>query len=102
MQGEEEEEEVEEKLAHKAGTLNMLRGTLPGGLVGLCCGAMLARYGYRVTVCESHYLPGGAAHSFDVKGFQFDAGPSFFAGISGPIPGYLVPAVIRRDLKLTL
>jgi phytoene dehydrogenase-like protein len=28
---------------------------------------MLARYGYSVTVVESHYLAGGAAHSFDVK-----------------------------------
>eukprot|EP00884_Botryococcus_braunii_P008504 jgi/Botrbrau1/17655/Bobra.0166s0083.1 len=55
------------------------------GIGGLCCGALLARYGYRVTVCESHYLPGGAAHSFETNGYQFDAGPSFFAGISGPI-----------------
>lgn len=27
-------------------------------LAGLCCAALLAKYGYRVTVCESHYLPG--------------------------------------------
>ena len=27
---------------------------------------------------------GGAAHSFEVKGFKFDAGPSFFLGIGGP------------------
>lgn len=38
----------------------------------------------QVTVCESHYLPGGAAHSFDVAGYTFDAGPSFHAGLSGP------------------
>jgi hypothetical protein len=50
---------------------------------GLCCAALLARYGMRVTVCESHYLPGGAAHSFEVAGHSFDAGPSFFAGIAG-------------------
>lgn len=25
---------------------------------GLCCAALLARYGYSVTVVESHYLPG--------------------------------------------
>lgn len=36
-----------------------------------------------MTVCESHYIAGGAAHGFDVKGFHFDAGPSFFAGLSG-------------------
>lgn len=49
---------------------------------GLCCAALLAHYGYSVTVCESHYLPGGAAHSFEVQGFKFDAGPSFHAGLS--------------------
>jgi phytoene dehydrogenase-like protein len=49
---------------------------------GLCCAALLARYGCSVTVCESHYLPGGAAHSFEVQGFKFDAGPSFHAGLS--------------------
>ena len=50
---------------------------------GLCCAALLARYGQKVTVCEAHYLPGGAAQSFEKKGYQFDAGPSFFAGLSG-------------------
>jgi hypothetical protein len=57
---------------------------------GLCCGALLARYGYRVTVLESHYLPGGAAHGFEVPAkagggvYKFDAGPSFHAGLSAP------------------
>lgn len=55
------------------------------GIGGLCCAALLARYGQKVTVCEAHYLPGGAAQSFDKKGYQFDAGPSFFAGLSGEI-----------------
>lgn len=51
---------------------------------GLCAAALLARYGCRVTVLESHYLPGGAAHSFEAAGgYHFDAGPSFFAGLSG-------------------
>ena len=53
---------------------------------GLCCAALLARYGYQVTVCESHYVLGGAAHGFEVKGHHFDAGPSFFAGLSGDQP----------------
>lgn len=55
-------------------------------LAGLCCAALLARYGYSVTVVESHYLPGGAAHSFRVGGYTFDAGPSFHMGLSDP-PG---------------
>lgn len=46
---------------------------------------MLARYGYEVTICESHYALGGAAHSFEVKGHHFDSGPSFFAGLSGEL-----------------
>ena len=45
---------------------------------GLCCAALLAKYGYAVTVLESHYLAGGCAHGFDVGGYSFDAGPSFF------------------------
>lgn len=56
-------------------------------IAGLCCAALLAKYGYRVTVCESHYHAGGAAHSFEVQGYQFDAGPSFFAGLSGKAGG---------------
>ena len=54
------------------------------GLGGLCCAAMLARYGYRVTVCEAHSIPGGVAHSFEVDGFHFDSGPSILLGLSDP------------------
>jgi len=59
------------------------------GLGGLCAGALLAKYGYKVTVCEAHYLPGGCAHGFDIKSkkgeiFKFDAGPSLWAGMSQP------------------
>lgn len=54
------------------------------GIGGLCCAALLARYGYSVTICEAHYHAGGAAHGFQIQGFHFDAGPSFFAGLSGP------------------
>jgi hypothetical protein len=52
------------------------------GIGGLCAGALLARYGASVTVLEAHDRPGGAAHGFTVGGFEFDAGPSFFAGLS--------------------
>ena len=54
------------------------------GIGGLTAAAMLARYGRRVLVCESHTIPGGAAHSFTRQGFQFDSGPSFYAGLSDP------------------
>lgn len=54
------------------------------GIGGLSCAGLLARYGYRVLVLESHYLPGGAAHGFERKGFAFDTGPSLYAGMSAP------------------
>lgn len=66
--------------------------------LGLCCAALLARYGQRVTVCESHYLAGGAAQSFEKKGYQFDAGPSFFAGLSGKIDTQLAYKSGRLNL----
>ncbi|MGB3615744.1 MAG: NAD(P)/FAD-dependent oxidoreductase [Elainellaceae cyanobacterium] len=51
------------------------------GIGGLVAGALLARYGQRVIVCESHSIAGGAAHSFSRRGFQFDSGPSFYCGL---------------------
>lgn len=60
------------------------------GIGGLCCGALLARYGYEVLVCESHSLPGGAAHGFERQGFHFDSGPSLYSGLSySPSPNPL-------------
>jgi carotene isomerase len=52
------------------------------GIGGLVAGALLARYGRRVVVCESHSIAGGAAHGFSRQGFHFDTGPSFFCGLS--------------------
>eukprot|EP00741_Cyanophora_paradoxa_P008094 tig00001258_g7832.t1 len=52
------------------------------GIGGLVCAGMLGLYGKRVLVCESHSVPGGAAHSFERNGFHFDSGPSFFCGLS--------------------
>ena len=55
---------------------------------------MLAKYGYSVCVLESHYLPGGAAHGYQVKDkqgnlFSFDTGPSFFSGLNPDRPAKL-------------
>ncbi|MBH8565630.1 FAD-dependent oxidoreductase [Nostoc sp. CENA67] len=52
------------------------------GIGGLCAAGLLARYGKRVIVCESHTIPGGAAHSFRRWGFEFDSGPSFYCGLT--------------------
>ena len=52
------------------------------GIGGLCCAALLARYGFQVVVCESHSFPGGAAHAFERQGFHFDSGPSLYSGLS--------------------
>lgn len=71
------------------------------GIGGLCCGAMLARYGFGVIVCESHAIPGGAAHSFQRQGFTFDSGPSLYSGLSyspSPNPLRQVLDAIEEDL----
>lgn len=54
------------------------------GIGGLSAAALLSRYGKRVVVCESHTIPGGAAHNFRRQGFKFDSGPSFYSGLVAP------------------
>ncbi len=71
------------------------------GIGGLCCGAMLARYGFEVILCESHSIPGGAAHSFQRQGYTFDSGPSLYSGLSyrpSPNPLRQVLDAIEEDL----
>ncbi len=46
------------------------------GFGGMSCAALLAHYNFDVIVCESHSIPGGAAHSFERQGFKFDSGLS--------------------------
>lgn len=55
------------------------------GVSGLCCAAVLACAGVKVTVLEAHSVAGGAAHSFSRPGgYEFDSGPSFFFGLQDP------------------
>ncbi len=51
------------------------------GLGGLCAGAIAARQGMEVLVLEAHSQPGGAAHGFERRGFQFESGPSLWSGL---------------------
>lgn len=52
------------------------------GIGGLSCGAVLAKYGEKVTVCEAHTVLGGAAHSYRSKGYHFESGPSLYSDMA--------------------
>ena len=65
------------------------------GLGGLTAAALLAKHGKRVLVCESHSIPGGAAHGFQRQGFTFDSGPSFYCGLGDPQGRNPLRAVLR-------
>ena len=54
------------------------------GLGGLCCAAMLAHNGLRVTVLESHEHLGGCAHDFKYGPYTFESGPSLYSGFTAP------------------
>lgn len=71
------------------------------GIGGLCCAALLAHYGLKVIVCESHTLLGGAAHGFERDGYTFDSGPSLYSGMSyspSPNPLRQVLDIIDEDI----
>ena len=71
------------------------------GIGGLCCAALLAHYGRKVMVCESHTLLGGAAHGFMRDGHLFDSGPSLYSGLSyspSPNPLRQVLDIIGEDI----
>lgn len=71
------------------------------GIGGLSCAALLARYGFKVVVCESHSIPGGAAHGFEHNGFRFDSGPSLYSGLSySPSPNPLRQVLDAIDAEL--
>jgi C-3',4' desaturase CrtD len=51
------------------------------GIGGLTAGALLARYGYDVTIYDQAIIPGGCASSFKRQGFSFDVGATQVAGL---------------------
>lgn len=48
------------------------------GFAGLSVACFLAKAGFHVTVLEKHDQPGGRARQFEVDGFKFDMGPSWY------------------------
>lgn len=48
------------------------------GFSGLSAAASLAKEGYQVTILEKNTVPGGRARKFEVEGFMFDMGPSWY------------------------
>lgn len=51
------------------------------GIGGLTAGALLARYGYDVTIYDQAIVAGGCASTFTRKGFTFDVGATQVAGL---------------------
>ena len=49
-----------------------------GGIAGLSTAALLARDGHEVTLVEQRDALGGRAGSWEVDGFRFDTGPSWY------------------------
>ncbi|KAH7623714.1 hypothetical protein Ndes2526B_g00945 [Nannochloris sp. 'desiccata'] len=74
------------------------------GIGGLSCASLLARYGLSVIVCESHTIPGGAAHAWIRDGYHFESGPSLYSGMAGRGPAAnplaLVFQAINEPLEL--
>ena len=61
-----------------------------GGIAGLASAALLAREGLKVTVLEQRAELGGRAGSWELNGFRFDTGPSW----------YLMPEVFDHFFRL--
>jgi phytoene desaturase len=48
------------------------------GFSGISAACFLAREGYEVTIFEKNSTAGGRARKFEIKGFSFDMGPSWY------------------------
>ncbi|PNH12854.1 Prolycopene isomerase, chloroplastic [Tetrabaena socialis] len=75
------------------------------GIGGLSAAGLLAKYGHKVTVCESHSIPGGAAHAWVRDGYHFESGPSLYSGLSArgkeanPLSHVFSALGVELDLK---
>jgi len=67
------------------------------GIGGLTAAPLLAKAGKSVLVLEAHDRPGGYAHGFKRKQYQFDSGVHLISGCS--CQGYLGGQVIYKTLK---
>lgn len=53
-------------------------GVIGSGFAGLAAACSLAKEGHKVSVFEKNAVMGGRARKFDVEGFMFDMGPSWY------------------------
>ena len=59
--------------------INLKRvGIIGSGFSGLAAASCLAKAGFDVTVLEKNSTLGGRARKFEVDGFTFDMGPSWY------------------------
>jgi phytoene desaturase len=63
------------------------------GTGGLTAGAILAKHGHSVLVCDQHYVAGGNATVFRRPGYEFDVGLHYIGDCG---PNGLIPRVLRE------
>lgn len=73
------------------------------GLGGLCCGVMLAKNGYEVTVLEQATQVGGCLQCFSRRGARFETGMHFIGSASeGQTLDHLMDYLeIKKDIQLS-
>jgi C-3',4' desaturase CrtD len=63
------------------------------GLGSLTAAALLVNEGYKVTILEKNYLPGGCTSSYERKGFIFESGATTLVGLDEGMP---LNALLRK------
>ncbi len=53
------------------------------GIGGLTTAALLSELGWRVAVVEQHYTAGGATHSYERNGYEWDVGVHYIGDMGG-------------------